>query len=134
MILAHSLRAGIEKIAGVRFLRFLIVGGFNTAVGYILFCVALAILPTTFLALCVSTLLSVLFNFVSTGTLVFGSRDPRRIVRFYGVYGAVFAYNAIGLAILEHVGVAPRIGALFLLPGAVVMSYFLNRQFVFAQR
>ena len=131
---AQSLRAGVERIVGVRFLRFLIVGGFNTAVGYALFCIALAIFPTTFIALCASTLLAILFSFFSTSTLVFGSRDPRRIFRFYGVYGAVFAFNAVGLAILERLGVGPRIGALVLLPGAVVMSYFLNRQFVFIKR
>ena len=129
-----SLRAGFERLAGVRFLRFLVVGGFNTAIGYALFCVALAIFPTTFIALCVSTLLAILFNFFSTGTLVFGSRDPRRIVRFYGVYGIVFVYNAVGLAILERLGLAPQIGALILLPGAVVMSYVLNRQLVFTER
>lgn len=129
-----SLRAGIERLAGIRFLRFLVVGGFNTAVGYALFCIALAIVPSTFIALCVSTLLAILFNFFTTGTLVFGSRDPRRIARFYGVYAIVFVYNAVGLAILERLAVAPQIGALALLPGAVVMSYFLNRQLVFAER
>ena len=131
---AQSLRAGIEKVIGVRFLRFLIVGGFNTAVGYGLFCIALAIFPTTFIALCVSTLVAVLFNFFSTGTLVFGSRDLRRILRFYSVYGVVFVYNAAGLAMLERLGVTPQIGGLILLPGAVLMSYFLNRQFVFVER
>ena len=129
-----SLRAGIERLAGIRFLRFLVVGGFNTAVGYVLFCVALAIFPTTFIALCVSTLLAIFFNFFTTGTFVFGSRDPGRIVRFYGVYGIVFAYNAVGLAILERLGIVPQIGALVLLPGAVIMSYLLNRQLVFAER
>lgn len=129
-----SLRAGVERLAGVRFLRFLVVGGFNTAAGYALFCIALAIFPTTFVALCVSTLLAILLNFFTTGALVFGSRDPRRIFRFYGVYGLVFVYNAIGLAILEHLGVIPQIGGLVLLPGAIIASYLLNRQFVFTDR
>lgn len=129
-----SLRAGIEKLAGIRFLRFLVVGGFNTVVGYALFCIALAIFPTTFIALCVSTLLAILFNFFTTGTLVFGSRDPRRIFRFYGVYGIVFVYNAVGLDILERIAIAPQIGGLVLLPGAVILSYLLNRQLVFSDR
>ena len=100
-----------------RFARFLVVGALNSAVGYGLFLIALAIMPSTFIALCASTMTAVLFNFFTTGGLVFGSRDPRRVLRFYGVYAIVFAYNAIGLAALEHAGLDPRWGAIVLLPG-----------------
>ena len=120
-----------DREAGAQFLRFLIVGAFNTLLGYGIFCAALLILPNTFLALCVSTLVATSVNFFTTGRLVFGSRDPRLILRFYGVYGLTFLYNAAGLRALEHVGVAPQIGGLILLPGAVTASYLLNRRFVF---
>ena len=120
-----------DALARWRFLRFLVVGGLNTAVGYGLFCAALLLLPTTFLALCASTFLAIAFNFLSTGILVFGSRDNRRIIRFYGVYAVIFAFNAIGLASFEHIGIGPRVGGLLLLPGAVAISYVLNRRFVF---
>ena len=115
----------------IRFLRFVVVGIFNTAVGYGLFCIALALVPTTFVALCASTIMGVLFNFVSTGSFVFGSRDPRKLARFFGVYAIVFTYNALGLAALERVGVHPRLSGLLLLPGAVLGAYALNRRFVF---
>ena len=120
-----------ETFAAHRFLRFLVVGGLNTAVGYALFYLALLVMPTTFGALCVSTIVAIAFNFVSTGTVVFGSRDPRRIARFCGVYAVVFAYNAIGLASFEAAGVPPALAGLLLLPGAVAISYGLNRSFVF---
>lgn len=116
---------------GTRFLRFLIVGAFNTAFGYGLFCAAVVFLPTTFSALCVSTALGILFNFFTTGGLVFGMRDPRRIGRFFGVYAIVFAYNAVGLAILERFGFDPRIAGLILMPGVVIASYLLNSRYVF---
>ncbi len=130
----HLGSGSTARLFNAQFLRFLVVGGLNTAFGYGLFYVALALLPTTFLALCVSTALAILFNFFTTGTLVFGSRDYRRILRFYGVYGIVFLYNAAGLAMLERAGVAPQIGGLILLPGAVIASYLLNRHFVFGAR
>jgi putative flippase GtrA len=114
-----------------RILRFVLVGGVNTCVGLALFYGALAVLPTTFSALVVSTLLAITFNFFSTGSYVFRSRDARRIGRFFAVYGVVFVYNAIGLALLERAGIDPRIGAILLLPGAVIVSYVLNRTFVF---
>ena len=122
---------GVALLRRHRFLRFLLVGGVNTAFGYGLFLLALALMPTTLSALVVANILAILFNFVTTGSLVFGVHDPRLILRFFGVYGVVFAYNAIGLGALESLGVRPWVGGLILLPGAVVIGYLLNRTFVF---
>lgn len=114
-----------------RFLRFILVGGVNTAVGYSLFLVALAIMPTTLAALVAANILAILFNFVTTGSLVFGARDPRLLPRFFVVYAVAFVYNAIGLAVLENMGIRPWLGGLVLLPGSVALSYLLNQRFVF---
>ncbi len=114
-----------------RFSRFLLVGGLNTAVGYSLFLIALAIMPTTFSALVVANVLAILFNFRTIGGLVFGARDPRLLPSFFGVYGVVFLYNWMGLMLLEAIRVPPWLGGIFLLPGAVAISYLLNRRFVF---
>lgn len=113
-------------------LRFLVVGVLNTAVGYLLFLAALALLPGTTLALFVSTIAAILFNFLSTGSYVFGSVDPSRLLRFFGVYALVFLYNALALAALETIGVRPQVGGLLALPGAVAISFVLNRSIVFA--
>lgn len=113
-----------------RILRFLVVGGLNTLVGYVLFLAALLVLAPQ-PALCVATLLGVAFNFVSTGSYVFGSRDPRRLLRFYAVYAVTYVYNAVGLRMLDHAGVDPRVSFILLLPGAVTLTYLLQRRFVF---
>ncbi len=114
-----------------RFLRFLVVGALNTAVGYSLFLVALAVAPTPFTALVASTILAILFNFRTTGALVFGVRNPRLLARFFGVYAVVFVYNAAALAALQQAGLRPWLIGLLLLPGGVAISYLLNRRFVF---
>jgi putative flippase GtrA len=128
---ARPAAAAAEILRQHRFLRFLLVGGFNTAVGYSLLLVALAIMPTTFTALVVASILGILFNFKTTGSLVFGARDPRLLPRFFGVYGVAFVYNSIGLTLLEGMGVRPWLGALVLLPSSVLVSYLLNQRFVF---
>ena len=117
-----------------RFSRFILVGGLNTAVGYSLFLVALAIMPTTFSALFVANILAILFNFMTTGSLVFGARDSRLLPRFFGVYAVMFVYNSIGLTFLEDMGVRAWVGGLVLLPSSVVISYLLNQRFVFGTR
>jgi len=125
------IRAAARLLRAHRFLRFLVVGALNTAVGYGLFLAALAIAPTPFMALVASTILAILFNFRTIGELVFGVRDHRLLARFFGVYAIVFAYNSFGLAALQGGGFRPWLCGLMLLPGSVVISYLLNHKFVF---
>ena len=117
-----------------QFIRFLVAGLVNTAVGYAAFLLALALCPTTFIALAASTVVAVLFNFASHGLYVFRSAELGRLWRYVLTYGLVFGFNAIGLALLERSGVPPQIGGLLLLPGAVLISYALNSRFVFVRR
>jgi putative flippase GtrA len=131
ILAARPVTFALRMLREHRFSRFLLVGGLNTAVGYSLFLLALATMPTTFSALVVANILAILFNFRTISSFVFGARDPRLLPRFFGVYGVVFVYNWIGLSVLEFIGVRPWLGGLVLLPGAVLMSYFLNRRFVF---
>jgi putative flippase GtrA len=130
-LLTEGLSAFYGLLRAHRFLRFLVVGALNTAVGYSLFLVALAIMPTPFSALVLSTILAILFNFRTIGGFVFGVRDPRLLLRFFGVYAIVFMYNAAGLAALQQTGLRPWLIGLLLLPGGVAISYLLNRGFVF---
>jgi putative flippase GtrA len=111
--------------------RFVLAGIVNTGFGYTAFLVALYLCPTTITALVASTIVAILFNFGTHGLYVFQSLDPRRLWRFCLTYAVVFAYNAAGLAVLERLGLAPQIGGLVLLPGAVLISYILNSRFVF---
>lgn len=115
-----------------RLLRFLVVGAVNTAFGYGTFLAALALMPSTLPALVLATLIAIVFNFVSLGTHVFGSRDPRRIWRFGLTYGLVFGYNAVGLRLFEQAGTAAWLAGLLLLPGGVAISYVANSRFVFS--
>jgi putative flippase GtrA len=128
---ADTKRGFAWLIPTARFVRFVIVGIVNTALGYLAFLAALAVCPSTLAALVASTILAVSFNFVTQGLFVFRSFAFRRFARFWLIYGLVFAYNAAGLFLLERWGVAPQIGGLLLLPGAVLMSYGLNSRFVF---
>jgi putative flippase GtrA len=132
--LAEILRspaASAASLLEIRFLRFLLVGGVNTAFGYGLFYALLRLSGSPIFALALGTVLAILFNFVTTGSLVFRSMERRRLWRFFAVYGVVFIYNAIGIEALQACGVAPALAGLILLPGAVVLSYLLNRSFVF---
>jgi putative flippase GtrA len=115
-----------------RFVRFLAVGALNTAFGYSVFYLLLAITGHSIASLAVATVLGALFNFRSIGSLVFGSSDPRLLMRFIGVYAAVFLVNAAGLRMLEGLGVGSALAAALLVPFVAALTYRLTRDFVFS--
>ena len=116
-----------------RFVRFLVVGGLNTLVGYGLF-----VLFTWWglaypLAIAIATVLGVAFNFQSTGRLVFGGAPIGRLWRFLGVYALTYLLNVGAVAGLLHLGWNVYLAnAAAILPLAVI-TYILQRTFVFPQ-
>lgn len=126
------LRAALATAATARVSRFLAVGLLNTAFGYALFYAALRLTSHPIAAAAISTTLGALFNFMSIGTIVFGSSDRRLLKRFIAVYGLVFLANSAGLLVLERCGSAPALAQALLLPALAALSYRLNRDFVFA--
>ena len=115
-----------------RVARFLAVGVLNTAFGYALFAL-LAWLGLPYpLAIGAATVAGVAFNFLTTGSLVFGDRRARLLPRFAAVYAAVYAANVAAVAGLLHLGLNLYLAnALAILPLAL-LAYGLQRRFVFA--
>jgi putative flippase GtrA len=86
------------------------------------------------LALLLATCIGVLFNYFSTGRIVFGNRGAGRLTRFILCYALVYLCN---LGLME-LGVA--LGANIYAAGAIstavatVVAFVLNRQFVFPDK
>jgi putative flippase GtrA len=114
-----------------RLLRFLLVGALNTVVGYGLYLLGLWVGLHYSAAIALATVLGALFNFKSTGTLVFRSRDNSLLLRFLGVYGVVYLTNVLGVGFLVRMGVAEWLGGLLLLLPLALLSFFLNSRYVF---
>lgn len=114
-----------------RFIRFLLVGGLNTLFGYCLFAVLILLAVPYPLAVLLSTVAGILFNFRTYGTLVFGTHDKRLLLRFFAVYAVCYGLNLLPLEWAERNGYSLLItGALIALPMALI-AYTLNRLFVF---
>ena len=107
------------------------VGGINTLFGYGLFALFIFLGFHYAMASFLATVLGILFNFKTTGVLVFQNKDNRLLFRFFGVYGVVFVINVLMLKVLGNVGFDMYIaGALVIVPLAV-LSFVLNKLFVF---
>jgi putative flippase GtrA len=121
----------ITRLWQVRFLRFLVVGGLNTVFGFSVYAVLITLGLHYVLALLIAQIIGVLFNFIVTGLVVFGNRNPRLLVRFMPVYVVTYTLNVVGVALLGSAGVDPLwAGAILILPVAVA-AFALQKRFVF---
>jgi putative flippase GtrA len=118
----------------------LAVGGINTAFGYGVFAI-LVLLNRHFricspeaelvLAPLIGTICGILFNFKTTGAIVFKNRNNRLIVRFFGVYSITYLLNYGLLRLLESFGISRLVGGAITILPLALLAYFLNKRFVF---
>ena len=112
-------------------LRFAAVGLLNTAFGYFVYVVMLWVGLNYAAAAAVGTVLGVLFNFKTTGRLVFRSNDNRLILRFVGVYMLLYLANVAGLSLLVMMGSSAYVAGLVTLLPAALLGFLLNKKWVF---
>ena len=125
-------RTGIGRIRlGSQFIKFLFVGGLNTLFGYGAFAFFLSLRIHYPLAVLLATLLGILFNFKTYGTLVFRNSDNRLLFKFLGVYGTTYLLTVAGIAVLKSFRLSAfAAGAILAVPLALI-AFLLNRRFVF---
>jgi putative flippase GtrA len=140
-----------------KFVRFLFVGVLNTIVGYLLFVICIWIGMYRPIALLVSYILGVMFNYKTTGYLVFENRSNRLLLQFFVVYGIMYVINNLELHYLAKSQVydfimsfdyyhliqrfsldTKKVGdalgqAIVVLPNAI-LTFILNKTFVFKDK
>ena len=116
-----------------QFLRFVLVGGLNTVFGYALFALfAWAGLPYP-VAIALATVAGVLFNYQTTGRLVFSGPGRGRLWRFFAVYGVVYVLNVAAVSALLRTGLNVYAANALAIPPLVLASFLLQRSFVFRE-
>jgi len=112
-----------------------VVGAANTAFGWGCYAICILLGLSRPPALLIATILGVLFNYQSTGRVVFAGAPARLLPRFVAVYAGVYLFN---LALLELVcrglDASSLVGQLLALPPTVVVSYFALKAWVFRGR
>ena len=114
-----------------RFVRFLLVGALNTVFGYSVFAVLILLGIHYAVAALISTVAGVLFNFRTTGRLVFSSRDDRLLLGFAGVYAISYVVGVLLLKAAVALSINVLVASAVLALPMAVFSYSLNRLFVF---
>jgi putative flippase GtrA len=112
-------------------IRFLLVGVINSAFGYGIFASLVFLGLHYSLALLISSVLGILFNFKSTGIVIFGSRNNKLLLRFLLVYLVAYFINLSLIDFLLICGFNSYVSAAICLPPLAIFSFFMNSKFVF---
>jgi putative flippase GtrA len=114
----------------LEWLRFVAVGCLNTAVGYGLYALCIWLGAGYVAAAFLSMVGGVLFNYRTTGALVFSGRKGS-LARFAGCYGLVLAFSVAVLGHLDRQGFDPYVAGLIAGVPAAALSFLLLRIFAF---
>jgi len=120
-------------IFDIKFLKFLLVGGMNTLIGYLVFSLFLFLNFHFTLASLLALIFGILFNFKTLGRLVFGSRDNSLIFRYVIGWGVIYLIAITCLAGFESCGINLYLANALLMPPLVVLAFFINLKFVFQE-
>ncbi len=120
-----------RDLQGCRLIRFLMVGGVNTVFGYSIFAGVYLTTGGQKLAVTASIVLGVLFNFVTTGRLVFNSRELGKLPRFVVAYGLALGLNLALIEVFLRIGINAFLAQALCLPAVVITAYIVNARWVF---
>ena len=125
------LRRFARRLAHSTLARFVAVGVLNTAFSYLLYAALVLAHIDYRLALTICSVVTIVWNFNTTGRLVFGNRRQALIFKFVGGYGVIYLVNLGMVILLARFGVGELARQAVALPVVVVCSFALNRGWVF---
>lgn len=123
---------GLFSFIDEKFFKFLFVGVLNTAFSYTIYAILVTFGLIANLALFFQYILGVLWNFKTTGIIVFKNHDNRLIFKFIASYVITFIINSILLDILIKYVNEYLAQAILVLPIAL-LSFLIFKLWVFKE-
>jgi putative flippase GtrA len=114
-----------------RFVRFLLVGGINTAFSYAVYATFLLLGLGYALANLLALVASILFSFKTQGTFVFNNTAHRLIFRFSICWLFVYLCNIAFIGEMLTLGLDAYTAGALAIPPIIAVSYLLQKYFVF---
>lgn len=117
----------------IKFIKFIMVGGMNTLVGYLVFSLFLFLNFHYTLASFLALVFGIIFNFKTNGRLVFENRNNALIIKYTVSWGVIYLFAVSCLAVFERLGFNMYLAYALLIPPMAVIAYFINLKFVFQE-
>jgi putative flippase GtrA len=123
----------VRKHGFWQFVRFIAVGSLNFAFYYSMFTSLhlLGLTPTQ--CVVIATVIAVLFNFGTTGRIVFRSRNAWLLPKFVSIYVVQTLLNIGSLRLLIAAGVPVLIAEALVVAVLAVLTFFALKRFVFTE-
>jgi putative flippase GtrA len=121
----------IQNIWSIQLFRFFIVGGINTLFGYGVFALFTLLHLHYVVATLLATICGILFNFKTTGALVFKNKSNRLIFRFFAVYLVYYLLNIGLLKLFDWYHINSLIAQAIIILPLSLMAFFLLKKSVF---
>jgi len=132
----YTLKTALKKYAfliRIQFLRFVLVGVFNTLLAYAVYALALAVGFPYPLANFIALALGIIIGFTTQGKIVFFNSEHRRFWRFLLCWALIYCVNIAIISKLIHIGLSPYASGALALPFIAVLSFAVQKLFVFTQ-
>lgn len=113
------------------FVKFILVGILNTTFGYLAFALLLFAGIHYTLAVILSTVAGILFNFKTTGVIVFKNKNNKLIFKFVAVYALTCTIGIIVLRLAELSHINLYFAGLVSTGICAVIAFLLNKNWVF---
>jgi putative flippase GtrA len=121
----------VDSLLKRRLVRFLLVGGINTAFSYTVYATFLLFGLGYALANLLALIASILFSFKTQGTLVFNNTAHRLIFRFSICWLFIYLCNIAFIREMLTLGLDAYTAGALAIPPVIVLSYLLQKYFVF---
>lgn len=110
---------------------FMLIGGINTLFGYLIFAVLIYLHFHYLIASTLAFMLGVVFNFFTTGKIVFDTLEMKLIGKFVGVYILLYLLNISFLRLNSHFIANMYVNGLLVVVIMAFISFVLNKHVVF---
>ena len=121
----------VASLLRLQLMRFLAVGAANTGFSVLVYWAMLWAGLAVPLASLASLVVGILINFTTQSRFVFDNRDPWKLLPYFIVWSILYAFNLGLIWLLMRCGLDAYAAGCLSTPATVLLSYFLQKAFVF---
>jgi putative flippase GtrA len=120
--------------ARLQLYRFILVGGFNTAFSYGLYASFIFIGLGYQIAYLIAFSISIIISFKTQGSFVFRNTDSRLLWKYVFSWLLIYLGNISLIGFIISLSGNPYLATIIALPFTVLVSYVVQKRFVFIRR
>jgi putative flippase GtrA len=121
----------VASLLRPQLMRFLAVGAANTGFSVLVYWAMLWAGLAVPLASLASLVVGILISFTTQSRFVFDNRDPWKLLPYFLVWSILYAFNLGLIWLLMRCGLDAYAAGFLSTPATVLLSYFLQKAFVF---